>query len=103
MSNNQRWHAGHWQTNLRSVGIEAVSGGSDGSNGVSGDVAELARRVIDGEFGNGDARRAALGSRYDEVQAEVNRILSGSSSGGSSGSGGSGSGWVPTTRRCRGA
>lgn len=45
-----------------------------------GTVVELARRVIAGEFGNGDARRAALGSRYDEVQAEVNRILAGGSS-----------------------
>ena len=44
-----------------------------------GKVAELARRVIAGEFGNGDARRAALGSRYGEVQAEVNRILLGGS------------------------
>ena len=48
----------------------------------SGTVAELARRVIAGEFGNGDARRAALGSRYSEVQAEVNRILAGGSGGG---------------------
>lgn len=44
-----------------------------------GTVVELARRVTAGEFGNGDARRAALGSRYDEVQAEVNRILAGGS------------------------
>ena len=35
------------------------------------------------EFGNGDARKAALGNRYDEVQAEVNQILSGGSSAGS--------------------
>ncbi len=53
---------------------------SDGETSApSGTVAELARRVIAGEFGNGDARRAALGSRYDEVQAEVNRILGGGS------------------------
>ena len=45
----------------------------------SGTVSELARRVIAGEFGNGEARRAALGSRYSEVQAEVNRILAGGS------------------------
>ena len=54
-----------------------------GSGAPSGDVSELAARVIAGDFGNGDARRAALGSRYDEVQAEVNRILSGGSSSGS--------------------
>ena len=147
------WHAGHWGTNLCSVGIEVVSGGSDfteaqietlsqlvaeirgrcgigaedvirhydvtgklcpapyvdagkwaalharicggnasggdsysGGGTVDGDVADLARRVINGEFGNGDARKAALGDRYSEVQAEVNRILS---SGGEAGSGGS--------------
>ena len=148
------WHAGHWATNLCSVGIEVVSGGADfteaqintlaslvadlrsrcgvsadnvirhydvtgklcpapyvnaskwaalharicggaasggtsggsgGGSAPSGDVGELARRVINGEFGNGDARKAALGDRYSEVQAEVNRILGG----GSSGSGGS--------------
>lgn len=43
----------------------------------SGDVTALAEAVIRGEYGNGDARKAALGSRYDEVQAEVNRILNG--------------------------
>ena len=147
------WHAEHWGTNLCSVGIEVVSGGSDfteaqietlaslvaeirsrcgigaedvirhydvtgklcpapyvdggkwaalharicggnasggdsysGGSSVEGDTADLARRVINGEFGNGDARKAALGDRYSEVQAEVNRILS---SGGEAGSGGS--------------
>lgn len=60
-----------------------TGGGSSGgttSAAPGGTVAELARRVIAGEFGNGDARRAALGSRYSEVQAEVNRILAGGSS-----------------------
>lgn len=45
---------------------------SSSSTTVSGDVADLAARVMRGEFGNGDARRAALGDRYDEVQAYVN-------------------------------
>lgn len=58
-------------------GMAIPSGGETSAPG--GTVAELARRVIAGEFGNGDARRAALGSRYDEVQAEVNRILAGGS------------------------
>ena len=58
-------------------GATAPSGGE--TPAPSGTVAELARRVIAGEFGNGDARRAALGSRYSEVQAEVNRILAGGS------------------------
>ena len=34
---------------------------------------ELARRVWRGEFGNGATRRQKLGSRYDAVQALVNR------------------------------
>lgn len=62
----------------RITGGAAIPSGGEAS-APSGTVAELARRVIAGEFGNGDARRAALGSRYDEVQAEVNRILGGGS------------------------
>ncbi len=150
------WHAGHWGTNLCSVGIEVVSGGADfteaqinalaalvadirsrcgvsaenvirhydvtgklcpapyvngskwaalharicggaasagsGSSGggasVSGDVSDLARRAINGEFGNGEARKAALGSNYSAVQARVNEMLGCGSSGGGSGSSG---------------
>lgn len=59
------------------TGGSAFGGTTDAAPG--GTVSELARRVIAGEFGNGDARRAALGSRYSEVQAEVNRILAGGS------------------------
>lgn len=46
---------------------------------VTGDVDQLARDVIRGKYGNGEARRKALGSRYSEVQARVNAILSGNS------------------------
>lgn len=38
-------------------------------------VEELAKEVIAGKYGNGDARKKDLGSRYDEVQARVNEIL----------------------------
>lgn len=38
-------------------------------------IDELAQEVISGKYGNGDARKQALGSRYDEVQARVNEIL----------------------------
>ena len=44
---------------------------------VGGDVEDLARRAIAGEFGNGDARRAALGSMYEAVQARINEIYGG--------------------------
>ncbi len=38
-------------------------------------VEQLAREVLAGKYGNGSERRKALGSMYDKVQAEVNRIL----------------------------
>lgn len=44
---------------------------------VSGDVEDLARRAIAGEFGNGDARHAALGDMYSAVQARINEIYGG--------------------------
>lgn len=40
------------------------------------DYNALAVRVIAGEFGDGDARRAALGADYDQVQAIVNGLMS---------------------------
>lgn len=39
-----------------------------------GSTLDLADRVMRDEFGSGDARRAALGSRYDEVQDFINHI-----------------------------
>lgn len=51
----------------RITGGTAIPSGCDAS-APSGTVAELARRVIAGEFGNGDARHAALGANYDTVQ-----------------------------------
>ncbi len=76
------YYSGHWDGILHYNGKADTGGASTptGSGAPSGDVSELAARVIAGDFGNGDARVAALGSRYDEVQAEVNRILSGGSS-----------------------
>ena len=38
-------------------------------------VAQLADEVLAGKHGTGDARKRSLGSRYAEVQAEVNRRL----------------------------
>lgn len=46
------------------------------SNDISSkSVDELAKEVIAGKYGNGDARKSALGPRYGEVQARVNEIL----------------------------
>ena len=38
-------------------------------------IDELAQRVINGEFGNGEERKKALGDKYDAVQQRVNKIL----------------------------
>ena len=59
---------------------DKYAGGSPSSSKPSNPVEtkstdELAREVIAGKYGNGDARKQALGSRYDEVQARVNEIL----------------------------
>ena len=39
---------------------------------------QLARKVVDGEFGDGRYRHYTLGSRYDAVQNDVNLLLNGS-------------------------
>ncbi|MGI6501236.1 MAG: glucosaminidase domain-containing protein [Anaerostipes sp.] len=44
---------------------------------LSGSIDELAKRVIAGEFGSGDARKTALGDKYAAVQARVNELLNG--------------------------
>ena len=77
----QDYYRGSWDGVLHYNGKADTGGASvpTGSGAPSGETSDLARRVIAGEFGNGDARRAALGDRYDEVQAEVNRILGGGS------------------------
>ena len=40
------------------------------------DYNALAARVIAGEFGDGEARRAALGVDYEQVQSIVNELMS---------------------------
>ena len=40
-----------------------------------GDIQSLINRTIRGDFGNGDARRHALGTRYPQVQNAVNARL----------------------------
>lgn len=61
--------------------VVVVSGRAPSGNGsavaVSGNIDELARAVIAGRYGVGDARRVALGERYAAVQARVNELLLG--------------------------
>lgn len=73
--------AGKWsRLKARLCGDGTWTGqGSGAGSAPTGSAQELAHRVIAGEFGNGEERRRRLGSRYDEVQAEVNRMLAGGS------------------------
>lgn len=43
----------------------------------SKEIDKLARDVIDGKYGNGEARKKALGDKYGVVQKRVNEILKG--------------------------
>ncbi len=98
------YYSGSWDFILHYNGKAdsgSASGWSSGGSGnaPSGDVTKIAQDVINGLYGNGDARRAALGSRYAEVQAEVNRLLSGgSASGGGTPSSSAGSLPIPRYR-----
>lgn len=46
------------------------------SSGPSGSTLQLAINTLKGAYGNGDARKAALGNRYNEVQDFINHIAS---------------------------
>lgn len=52
-----------------------VNGAAPSTNSVN--LEDLATRVINGEFGNGEQRKRALGANYDAVQAIVNQRLTG--------------------------
>jgi LysM repeat protein len=51
-----------------------TTGDSSTSQAPAGSTLDLVVSVMQGKYGNGDARKAALGSRYDEVQNMINHI-----------------------------
>lgn len=65
------------ENDIRAAMAGATVSAPQATQPVGGDVEDLARRAIAGEFGNGDARRAALGSMYEAVQARINEIYGG--------------------------
>lgn len=71
------YYSGHWDGilhyNDKADGTAAP--GESGSGAPSGDVSELAARVIAGDFGNGDERKRRLGDKYVAVQRRVNEML----------------------------
>lgn len=84
-NSNGRWGLGSGYT-FRGCIVNPVIGKitAPATNTSNTDIAnksvdELAKEVIAGKYGNGDARKNALGSRYSEVQAKVNEMLAGNS------------------------
>ena len=72
---------------LASFTTEAVAGKPTGDDvtdtetlDLSRSAAELVGDVIAGDAGNGNTRKAKLGSRYDEIQQLVNHVLTASAS-----------------------
>lgn len=60
-----------------------ITGGSaapsdPSANDLSGSTLDLVVGVMQGKYGNGDTRKAALGYRHDETQNMINHILSAS-------------------------
>lgn len=67
------------EVNKRLGSSSSTSPNTSNSDIANKSVDELAKEVIAGKYGNGDARKNALGSRYSEVQAKVNEMLAGNS------------------------
>ncbi|MBR1792531.1 MAG: hypothetical protein IJ764_02710 [Bacteroidales bacterium] len=53
---------------------ESVKPTSSAATALSSSLDENALRVVRGDFGNGQERKDALGSRYDEIQTRVNEM-----------------------------
>lgn len=68
--------AAAWAKYANPSGSASAAGGTTATTGStpSGTTLELAVGVMQGTYGNGDERKAKLGSRYDEVQSFINHI-----------------------------
>ena len=65
------------ENDIRAAMAGATVSAPQSTQSVGEDVEDLARRSIAGEFGNGDARRAALGDMYSAVQVRINEMYGG--------------------------
>lgn len=66
--------AQYWHDKMCGGSPAAPPSSGTSPSATSGTIDSLARRVIAGEFGNGEARKKTLGSNYSAVQARVNKI-----------------------------
>lgn len=82
---NIKWIKGHKEVISTSCPganfpLEEIKNGTVGENETvqtTKSIEDLANEVIAGKYGVGEARKKALGSLYNEVQAKVNEILLG--------------------------
>ena len=64
---------------IKNAGLNHLGGNTPSTNPLDKYTdEELANKVINGEYGNGEDRKKALGDRYDKVQAIVNDKLNNS-------------------------
>ncbi len=70
---NRLTEAGYDYSKVQARVNEMLSGNTPKPNPTpSNDILTLVKKTIRGDFGNGDARKKALGSNYSEVQKQVN-------------------------------
>ena len=73
-----------WKKYANPGNAKPVEGGSSNpstpSTTPSGSTLDLVLGVMQGKYGDGNARKAALGTRYDEVQNMINHIATASAS-----------------------
>lgn len=69
VSNNSCWTNPYTYFGVSKADVEKYTG-------VTKTIEQLAKEVLEGKYGNGEDRKKALGSRYAEVQAMVNKMLS---------------------------
>lgn len=72
--------AAAWDKYANPSGASTSEPPADSSSDPTGTTLELAAAVMQGEYGNDEDRKAALGSRYDEVQDFINHISTASAS-----------------------
>lgn len=72
--------AAAWKKYANPGKAKPVTGGSSKPSTSSGSILDLVAGVMQGKYGDGDARKAALGSRYDDVQNMINHIATASAS-----------------------
>ncbi len=67
--------AGYDYSAIQNIVNQKLSGSKPQPSTNNDELLTLVKKTIRGDFGNGDARRKALGSNYDEVQRQVNLNL----------------------------